>query len=257
MISEQNANKNQERKDIIISKNNILNTRKNLVLNDKFKFLNLKFINDYISSKEIKDKSNSKSKKNKRTFYQFNELNNSNKEKNQNNNNKKNNKISLLIKPEKKNKNDNLLLTKLNLSSRNSFSNHFNKSSKNVQQNYFELSKMNKLKIRSLTNKSSYEKFFERKTSFLENSIRVETELNDIKSKKISIVKKKDFSHFYRASSEKIMTDSCRNSNNIINNYSNDLINNIKNCDIQNPEEQHFLCVNFQNKINQINSLIN
>ena len=53
------------------------------------------------------------------------------------------------------------------------------------------------------------------------------------------------------------MTDSYGNSNNIINNYSNDLINNIKNCDIQNPEEQHFLCVNFQNKINQINSLIN
>jgi hypothetical protein len=255
MIYEQNVNKNQVRKDIIISKNNLLNKKKNLVLNDKFKFLNLKFINDYISSKEIKDKSNSKSKKNKRTFYQFNELNSSNKEKNHNN--KNNNKLSLLIKSEKKNKNDNLILTKLNLSSRNSFSNNFYKSSKNIQQNYFELSKMNKLKIRSLTNKSSYEKFFERKTSFLENSIRVETELNDIKSKKISIVKKKDFSHFYRASSEKIMTDSCRNSNNIINNYSNDLINNIKNCDIQNPEEQHFLCVNFQNKIHQINSLIN
>ena len=76
MISEQNANKNQERKDIIISKNNLFNKRKNLVLNDKFKFLNLKFINDFISSKEIKEKSNSKSKKNKRIFYQFNEINN-------------------------------------------------------------------------------------------------------------------------------------------------------------------------------------
>ena len=255
MISEQNANKNQERKDIIISKNNLFNKRKNLVLNDKFKFLNLKFINDFISSKEIKEKSNSKSKKNKRIFYQFNEINNSNKEKNQSN--KKNNKISLLSKEEKRNKNNNLLLTKLNLSSRNSFSNNYNKSSKNVQQNYFELSKMNKLKIRSLTNKSSYEKFFDRKKSILENSIRVETELNNINSKRSSIVKKKDFFHLYRASSEKIMTDSYGNSNNIINNYSNDLINNIKNCDIQNPEEQHFLCVNFQNKINQINSLIN
>ena len=54
MIYEQNVNKNQVRKDIIISKNNLLNKKKNLVLNDKFKFLNLKFINDYISSKEIK-----------------------------------------------------------------------------------------------------------------------------------------------------------------------------------------------------------
>ena len=255
MISEQNANKNQERKDIIISKNNLFNKRKNLVLNDKFKFLNLKFINDYISSKEIKGKSNSKNKKNKRTFYQFNELNSSNKEKNHNN--KNNNKLSLLIKPEKKNKNDNLILTKLNLSSRNSFSNNFYKSSKNIQQNYFELSKMNKLKIRSLTNRSSNEKLLDKKKSFLENSIRVETELNDINSKKISILNKKAFSHLYRASSEKIMTDSYGNSNNIINNYSNDLISNIKNCDIQNPEEQHFLCVNFQNKIHQINSLIN
>jgi hypothetical protein len=100
MIYEQNVNKNQVRKDIIISKNNLLNKKKNLVLNDKFKFLNLKFINDYISSKEIKGKSNSKNKKNKRTFYQFNELNSSNKEKNHNN--KNNNKLSLLIKSEKK-----------------------------------------------------------------------------------------------------------------------------------------------------------
>ena len=182
MIYEQNVNKNQVRKDIIISKNNLLNKKKNLVLNDKFKFLNLKFINDYISSKEIKGKSNSKNKKNKRTFYQFNELNSSNKEKNHNN--KNNNKLSLLIKSEKKNKNDNLILTKLNLSSRNSFSNNFYKSSKNIQQNYFELSKMNKLKIRSLTNRSSNEKLLEKKKSFLENSIRVETELNDINSKK-------------------------------------------------------------------------
>ena len=41
------------------------------------------------------------------------------------------------------------------------------------------------------------------------------------------------------------------------NNYSKELIDKFKNYDIQNPEEQHFLCVNFQNQISRLNSLIN
>ena len=41
------------------------------------------------------------------------------------------------------------------------------------------------------------------------------------------------------------------------NNYSKELIDKIKNYDIQNPEEQHLLYVNFHNQISLLNSLIN
>ena len=117
MIPEQNSS-NSKKKNLLMTKKNFFNNRQNLVLNDKYKLLNLKFINEFINEKENKSKSNSKSKKNKRTFYQFNELNSSIKDLDIKI--KKNNNNALLISTEKRNKGDNIFIEKLNFTSRNS-----------------------------------------------------------------------------------------------------------------------------------------
>ena len=259
MIPEQNSS-NSKKKNLLMTKKNFFNNRQNLVLNDKYKLLNLKFINEFINEKENKSKSNSKSKKNKRTFYQFNELNSSIKDLDIKI--KKNNNNALLISTEKRNKGDNIFIEKLNFTSRNSLSHNFDNYIKNEHQNYFKLSKTNKYKIRSLTNKNSFEKIFERSKSIFDKSIKSESEFSEkiIINNNISINKYNnnipDF--FHRASSEKTMNKTLnKTKKNHHNNYSKDLINNIKNYDIQNPEEQHFLCVNFQNQISRLNSLIN
>ena len=105
MIPEKNSS-NSKKKNLLMTKKNFFNNRQNLVLNDKYKLLNLKFINEFINEKENKSKSNSKSKKNKRTFYQFNELNSSIKDLDIK---------TLLINTKKRNKGDNIFIEKLNL----------------------------------------------------------------------------------------------------------------------------------------------
>ena len=55
MIPEQNSS-NSKKKNLLMTKKNFFNNRQNLVLNDKYKLLNLKFINEFINEKENKSK---------------------------------------------------------------------------------------------------------------------------------------------------------------------------------------------------------
>ena len=88
----------------------------------------------------------------------------------------------------------------------------------------------------------------------------METSENNTKfdNKEYSINSKLSGRKLTKISSKKLINDLINHSiKSLSNSISLDKFNKIKKNDKINPEEQHFLCVKFQHKINLMNSLLN